>query len=117
MVVIKEILELDNHAQRIVVQDDDFHVDAVLRQGREFLAVHEDTAVTGKDDDCFFRTGDFGTDGSRQAEAHRTQTTGRNEVFWLIRREELGRPHLMLTDVGNGYGVGVPGNVSDGGEN
>ena len=116
MVAIEEILELDNHSQRIVVQDDDFHVDAVFRQGREFLTVHEDTAVAGKDDDCFFGTGHFGTEGSRQAETHRAQTTGRNEVFRLIRREELSCPHLMLTDVGNGYSVVVPGDVPDGGE-
>ena len=117
MLVVEEVLELDDHAQRIVVQDDDFHVDAVLRQGRKFLAIHEDAAVTGKDDDCFVRTGDFSSCRSWQAEAHRAQSARSDEVLRLVCREELGGPHLMLADVGNGYGVVIAGNGPDGGEN
>ena len=30
MLVVEEVLELDDHAQRIVVQDDDLDVDVVL---------------------------------------------------------------------------------------
>ena len=52
------------------MQDDDLDVDAVFIECRKFLAVHEDAAVTGYQNDGGFRLADLGTHGRRQSVAH-----------------------------------------------
>ena len=101
MTTVKHALPLIDHAQDVVVENDDFDVDTVLMECGKFLTVHHDAAVAGKEDDRRSGTADFSTHGRRKAVPHRPQSPGGNEVPRFIQVEELSRPHLMLADVGN----------------
>ncbi len=50
-------------------------------------------------------------DGGRQAITHRAEAAGRHPAVRLLEVDELGRPHLVLADLGRDVGVAVLGQL------
>jgi hypothetical protein len=98
--LIKQALLLAHHSQPAVVQHQDFHVQAEFRQGRQFLHVHQQTAVAGDAQRAGFGLRQGCADRGRQAEAHGAESARGQPAGFRPERIVLGRPHLVLADIG-----------------
>src|SRR5215213_5750907 len=99
--VVEELLPLANHPEVTVVQDGDLYVQPEVPYRGELLDVHLDAAVAGYDPHRIFGIGESHPHRRWQREAHRAEAPARDVAVGLGELEELGRPHLMLPDVGD----------------
>ena len=99
---------MSDHAHVAVVKDHNFHRQAALHCCGHFLDIHLDAGVSGDIHHCFIRKGNLGTDGSRKPETHRSQASGCDKMVGPVKLIILGRPHLVLADLGcdNGLSLG-----------
>src|SRR3954467_90925 len=109
--VPEQLLPLADHAEVAVVHDEHLDGDALLGARRELLHVHLHRAVAGDADDGRVRAAHLRTHRGRQAEAHRPQATRGDPPARPLEVEVLGRPHLVLADVGRDDGVAAGGLV------
>src|SRR5215211_7372433 len=105
--VVEELLPLANHPEVTVVQDGDLDVQPEVPYRRELLDVHLDPAVAGYDPHGIFGIGESHAHSRRQREAHGAEAPARDVAVGLGELEELGRPHLVLPDVGDEPQVGA----------
>src|SRR5215210_5465980 len=105
--VVEELLPLANHPEVTVVQDGDLYVQPEVPYRRELLDVHLDAAVAGYDPQRIFGIGESHPHRRWQREAHRAEAPARDVAVGLGELEELGRPHLVLPDVGDEPQVGA----------
>jgi len=96
---------MPNHAEITVVEDGDLDRQPLLAGGGQLLDVHLDGAVAGDIDDHLVRRRHLGADGRGKAVAHDAQAAGGHEMTRLVEMIELGRPHLVLADLGGDDGV------------
>ena len=73
MVTVEETLPLPDHAEDGVVDDDNLHVDVVVRHRRKLLTVHHDAAVARDENNLLVGVREFRADRSGQAVPHRTE--------------------------------------------
>src|ERR671917_131624 len=99
--VVEELLPLAHHAEIAVVEDGHFDVQPEIPDGSEFLEVHLDAAVAGHYPHRLVRVGERHAHRRREREAHRAQAPRGDVAVLLGELEELGRPHLVLADVGD----------------
>src|SRR5215218_10835846 len=99
--VVEELLPLAHHAEVAVVEDGYLDVEAEVPYGGELLEVHLDAAVAGHDPHRLVRVGQSDPHRRWQGEAHRAEAPRRDVAVLLGELEELGRPHLVLSDVGD----------------
>lgn len=64
-------------------------------------------ASPGDVDHQLARMGNLNAHRRRQAVPHRAKTARGHPVMGLVEAEMLGRPHLVLTDLGRDVGVAV----------
>lgn len=102
------VFPLDDHAEVLVVEDDDFGVDFFDACGGEFLDVHEEAAVAVDVDDLAVWAGDFGAECGGVAEAHGAEACGGDEGAGVDVGVVLASPHLVLADAcgDDGFAVG-----------
>ena len=67
---IEAVFPLHDHAEVLVIEDEDLGVDLLDLHARELLDVHQERAVAIDVDDLDIWIRDFGADGGREAEAH-----------------------------------------------
>lgn len=99
--LVHDFLELADHAEAPVVDDerDDWQLEPCDRV--EFVARHLDAAIAGHmDETAFLAVVELRAHGSGQAEAHRAEAARGQPRARLLDGEVQGRPHLMLADVG-----------------
>src|SRR5699024_4921141 len=104
---IKLLLPLPDHPERFIVDNDHFDRQLMLLDDRKLLHRHLETAVSDYRYHCLLRTPELGSDGCRQAEPHRPQTTRSHPFMWFIELVELCRPHLVLSDIRRNDGLSV----------
>src|SRR3546814_13552918 len=75
--VIEQILLLAHHAERAVVENDDFHIRLEFGQRRAFLPAHQQAAVAGTADSASLRTRQCASDRRRHAEDQRAEPARR----------------------------------------
>ena len=102
---VKELLPLADHAEVLVVDDEDLDRKPVLLNRREFLQVHHERRLAGDAHHQPLGIGDLGADRRREAVAHGAETARRHPAQRALEVEELGRPHLVLADFGRHVGV------------
>lgn len=71
--LVSGLLQLANHAEAAVIEDDDDHRDMIGGEGEEFAARHLESAVAGYEKDGFFRFRQLCAHSSRQSESHGTE--------------------------------------------
>ena len=98
-----------HHAEEVVVEQDDLHVQPLLHDGAEFLDRHLQSAVADEEADGAIRCAELGADGGRQAEAHRAQSAGGDDAARLGVLEVAYAYHLVLSHVGHEHRVMVRG--------
>jgi len=69
------LLDLADHAQRVVVQNDNLDIQTLFHSGAEFLHTHLETPVSGNQDDFPLRCPYFSPNRGRQAISHSPQPT------------------------------------------
>ena len=74
VLLIEQALLLMHQAQRLVVHQDHFDVQAVFGGSGHLLNIHHQTAVAGEADNLAIRLGQCGADCRRQPKAHGAQT-------------------------------------------
>ena len=94
------IFPLHHHPEVLIVQNHHLCGDLFGVASRQFLNVHEETAVAVDVDDEVIGVRDFGPHRGGQAEAHRAEAAAGHPLARLVEREVLRRPHLVLTDAG-----------------
>ena len=104
--VEKELLPLANHAEALVIEQQDFHRQFFTFDGAQLLDIHHDRAVARYADHGVVGTGDLRADCGGQAEAHGAQAAGGDEIFRRVEVHMLRSPHLVLADVGGDDGTG-----------
>ena len=77
---VEQLLPLPDHAQVAVVQDADLDGQLVLDGRGQLLHRHDEAAVAVDVDDRGVGQRDLRADGRRQAEAHRAQPAGGDEL-------------------------------------
>lgn len=102
---IEAVFPLDDHAEVLVVEDDDFCCDAFDFGGGELLDVHEEGAVAINVNDLFIWEGNFCADGGWVTKTHCAEARGGEEGARAGEGEELACPHLVLADAGGDDGV------------
>ena len=85
------LLPLD-HAQHVVLQDDDLHGEAVLDAGRELGHEHLHATVADERDALPARVGDLGGHRVRQPAGHRGEGPAERETLAPADAKHLGRP-------------------------
>ena len=108
---VQQLLPLADHAHPLVVEDEDLDRQVVLNGRRHLLHGHLDAGVAGDVDDQAVGVGHLHADGGRQAVAHGAQAAGGHPAVGLVEVVELGRPHLVLADLGGDVGVAVLGQL------
>ena len=103
----EQVLPLLDHAQELVVEDDDLHVEVVLFHHGQFLERHLETAVAGDIDHRGVRISEGGPDGGREPETHGAQPARGDPSAWLVEAVILGRPHLVLAHLGRDDGIAL----------
>ena len=101
---IEEGLPLADHAEDLVVHDDDGQGQFVENGGHDLVEVHTEGAVARDEDGGLFRT-HTGAFCRTHAEAHGTESAAGDELAGLAEGQVLCRPHLVLADVGGNDGV------------
>lgn len=97
---VEEALPLVDHTQDPVLENNDFDFDRIAMKGGKFLAVHENAAISRKEDNLAFGAAHLGSQSCRKAIPHGSQTAGSNEAAGGCKRKELGGPHLVLPHIG-----------------
>ena len=101
-------LPLTDHAQHRVVEDDRDDGQLIADSGAGFVEVHVEGAVAGEHHHPLVAAQrHLCADGCTVAEAHGSQTAAGNESAALGVADILRRPHLVLTHIGNIYGLGA----------
>ncbi|CAA7626911.1 conserved hypothetical protein [Magnetospirillum sp. UT-4] len=108
---VDQLLPLADHAHVLVVQDEHLHRQPVLGQGGQLLDVHLDRRFAGDVDDQGAGMGHLHAHGRGQAVAHGAQPARGHPVVGLLEAEMLGRPHLVLADLGADVGIAVLGQL------
>ena len=96
---IKQLLPLTHHAEYLIIQYHNNDGKVIGTNGSQFIEVHVEAAVTGKQNDPFIRIRHSGTDSGTHTVTHCTQTAGRTPTAGLFKAVTLGYPHLMLSNV------------------
>ena len=97
-VIEKQFLPLTNHAQVAIVDDQDLHRD-LLKHGRGQLAEGHLEAAVANHAPRGFASRHRRADRGGETETHGACAARGQPVAVLGREVELGRPHLVLTDV------------------
>ena len=98
--VISGLLQLADHAEAAVVENDNDHWDMIGGEGEEFAACHLESAVTGYEKNGFFRFRQLCAHSSRQSESHGAEAAGGDELVGVLDFEMLRGEHLVLSDIG-----------------
>src|SRR5690625_3594348 len=99
--VVEQGLPLPDHAQALVVDHGHLDRNALDRTGGEFLVGHLKTSIAVDRPHCGVGTTGLRAHGRRHGIPHRAQATGVDPGPRIFVRDELRRPHLMLTDPGD----------------
>ena len=102
---VEAVFPLHDHAEVLVVEDEDLGVDLLDLHAREFLDVHQERAVAIDVDDLDVRIRDLGADGGREAEAHGAGTQRADEAARFVEAVILRGPHLVLADASGDDGL------------
>ena len=102
------LLSLPDHTQSTIVNYHNLYRQIIFTDGSQFLYIHLETAITGNINDQFSFPAHLGTNGSRQAKTHCSQTAGSDKIPRIGIIIILGSPHLMLANFGN-YNCLSPG--------
>ncbi len=100
-VFVEQFLPLTNHAEVVVVQNNNLDRQLMDRSCRQLKQRHLKTAVSTETDNQIVGTPKLRADGSGQTETHRARSAGAEEVIRVVRLIELSSPHLMLSDIGD----------------
>ena len=92
-----------------VVEHHELDRQPLVRGGGELLHVEQQRALAGDAHDGGVRAGDLGADRGRQAEAHRAEPAGGDPAARAVEAQPVGRPHLVLADVGGHDRVALDG--------
>src|SRR5690606_29551730 len=102
---IFDLLPLPHHAEVTVVEAENLGGQAVLLAGGELLDIHLDGALARDAGDLCVRVGHLCAHGVGQAHPHGAQATGVQPATRFVKLVVLGRPHLVLTDIGRDDGL------------
>ena len=97
----EKILPLPDHPEKPVVDDEYFDGQLVLDNRGQFLGIHLEPAITADGDDRKIGAGKGNAHRRGKRETHRSETTRGDKGARFHAWEELRRPHLMLTNIGN----------------
>lgn len=98
--LVHDFLELADHAEAPVVDDQGDNRQLQARDRVELVARHLDATVAGHVDDAPApAVVELCAHGGRQAEAHRAETAGGQPRARLFDAQVERRPHLMLSDI------------------
>ena len=103
---VDQMLPLADHAQGVVVENQDNHRDVVVLHGAQLVAVHAEAAVAGAEEHGGVRVAHLGAHGGPQAEAHGAEAAGGDELAGPVEMVVLGGPHLVLAHIGGHNGPG-----------
>ena len=82
------------------MENNDFDFDRIAVKGGKFLAVHENAAISRKEDNLAFGQPTLAPRAAGRPIPHGSQTAGSNEAAGGCKRKELGGPHLVLPHIG-----------------
>ena len=97
----------------MVVYDHFHHRNVVPGGCCDLVHIHAETAVTRNVDDRLVPAPHLGSDGGAQAISHGPQAAGGEKGPWLAVVVILGRPHLVLSHLGDDHGISL-GHLVDG---
>ena len=89
-------LQLANHAQTTIVEDDGNDGNIIAGNGKELGAGHLKAAITAQADGTTLGSSQLCTHGCRQAKAHGAQATASDELARKFNLQMLCCPHLVL---------------------
>ncbi|MPM61341.1 hypothetical protein SDC9_108199 [bioreactor metagenome] len=102
--IINEVLPLAHHAQGLIIKQHDDNRHVVMLHRGQLVAVHAEAAVSGAQHYRSVGTAHLCPDGRPQAEAHGAEAARGNELTRSAEVIILGRPHLVLPNVGGHHG-------------
>ena len=93
------MLELPDHSEYMIVEDDLYHRNVISHRSHELLHIHPEAAISRNIDDSPVRESRPGTDRSAKTVPHRSKAAGCEKCSGLLKFIVLGCPHLMLSDI------------------
>ena len=103
--VQEHLLPLANHAQEVVVEDQDHQAHLVAHRRGQLLDGHKEGAVAVDEHHFLVRRAHLGPHRGGQAEAHGAQAAGGDQGAGLFKGIELGGVHLVLAHAGDHDGL------------
>src|SRR5690242_11253877 len=76
--IVKKLLPLPHHAEEVIIQNDQLHIDVALHDGAKFLDSHLKTAVTDDGNNGSLRRAELRSYRCRQCETHCPQAARSN---------------------------------------
>ena len=108
---VGQFLPLADHPHPFIVEDEDFHRQAVLADRTHFLNVHLERGFARDADDQAVRVRDLCADGGGESVAHRAEPARGEPAVGRGKAEMLRRPHLVLADFGGDDRIAAAGRV------
>ena len=106
MPVIEQRLPLSDHAERMVIEYKYGYVETEFRRGNDFVEIHVETAVAGEEHGLF-SAAHACADSRAHTVSHGSQSAARDHRAGFFEIISLSYPHLMLSDVGCNYFIGI----------
>ena len=103
--VVETVFKLRDHAEVLVVQDHHLDRDLLGRDRAQFLNVHLERSVAVDIDHGRFGPGQLRPHRGRQADPHRTESAGSQQLPRPGEGVELRAPHLVLPHAGHDHRV------------
>lgn len=107
------VFPLDDHAEVLVVEQEDFDGQFLAEAGGEFLDVHLETTVAIDIDNERVRMSGLGAHGGGQSESHRAESAAAHPGSRVAEFVELGSPHLVLADADGDVGFSLGGDIGE----
>ena|SRR5438105_2585473 len=105
--IVKKLLPLPHHAQEIIIQNDQLHIDLALHDSTQLLDGHLKTAIANDGNNSSFRSTEFSSYSRRQCKTHRTQSPRSDVTFGLIKFCISTSDHLVLANIGHNYSITI----------
>lgn len=102
---VKQVLLLPDQSEAMIVHDDNLEVHPLLDRRSQFLDVHHEAPVAAETDDSTTGGRQGSPDGCGHSEPHGSEPRRGEPLPWAAKRVDLGRPHLVLTHVGDHDGL------------
>src|SRR5215831_1958842 len=98
---MKKLLPLAYHAQELVIEDNDLHINLALHNSAELLQGHLEASISYNGDHRSFRRTYFCTDSSRKCKSHCPESPGCNIASCVIEFCITAGYHLVLAYISN----------------